>query len=973
MAHFRAKARAVDLLGKGQIADLPTAIAELWKNGYDAYGDKLEAFLYMERYEGSSDPIFVISDDGTGMSREDILDKWFVLGTAAKSKAEQDKKGEETLNKKPRVKMGEKGIGRLAVAYLGPQMLLLTKKMNHPVEAVFFDWRILENYDLFLSDVNIPLRSIESVSGFERTFEILKREFLGNFPAPKKDQADPWKDQQILRTTIVEDCRNLTVPEFIIEDVIKDLLDQPTKSHATRFVVFKPDQQIVDLRNFIKTDENEDYKDDISVKHTVSTLVGLFNLFKTDEPEHKTHFWIHENNHTGRYDLLNFISFFTPVDFDECDHGVDGEFDEEGEFKGQVRIYNKTITHKFRPIKKKTKTNYGPFKIKLGYVQDRETSSLIKEERKRVFEQKLSFYSGLFIYRDGFRVLPYGRLDTDFLEFEDRRSRSAGDYFFSKRRMFGYIEITRNANLNLKDKSSREGFINNAAFRDFRADLIAFFKDLAKKYFATKAEYDYKREQQEEIKELAEAEQQEKQRDIQARKEFAKKLNRFPKELDALQKEYDGLISLLERKSNQPNLVYEAVQSILARVESCKIGIAQFKLSKPLRFEPTDLQKKNYHAYAKRYRALVKYFDDSEARISPVRAKLKVYELFNEFESKTELYKNALSGQFQELGTHLESIFDKIKREFSNERLLFVDDFRDKCTAIIPNKTDPHDISRSMKLLESIFTESRERIFTRVSPFLEHLERLSFEVNEDNLVGFYKIQFEEMKKEWNKTYELAQLGIAVEIIDHQFNTLYSQLAESIRSFKSHLRPSKDSEIKYQNLSTAFEHLQNNYQLLQPLYRTTGRIRKDITGLELKDYVEDFFGERIIENRIDFTISPNAEKWTAYSYESIFKPVLINIVNNAIYWLQPTNKKEIRMDVKDDKLLIMNSGQPIEDYLLDDIFKLFFSNRPKGRGIGLYLAKQSLNGIGFEIAATNDPKYNQLEGACFYIYKIENKS
>lgn len=31
MAQFRTKARAVELLGKGQIADLPTAISELWK------------------------------------------------------------------------------------------------------------------------------------------------------------------------------------------------------------------------------------------------------------------------------------------------------------------------------------------------------------------------------------------------------------------------------------------------------------------------------------------------------------------------------------------------------------------------------------------------------------------------------------------------------------------------------------------------------------------------------------------------------------------------------------------------------------------------------------------------------------------------------------------------------------------------------------------------------------------------------
>ena len=119
MAQFRTKARAVDLLGKGQIADLPTAVSELWKNGYDAYGDNLEAFLYMKGYENISEAVFVVSDDGKGMNREDILDKWFVLGTDSKSRNELDKKGKETLDKKPRVKTGEKGIGRLAVAYLG--------------------------------------------------------------------------------------------------------------------------------------------------------------------------------------------------------------------------------------------------------------------------------------------------------------------------------------------------------------------------------------------------------------------------------------------------------------------------------------------------------------------------------------------------------------------------------------------------------------------------------------------------------------------------------------------------------------------------------------------------------------------------------------------------------------------------------------------------------------------------------------
>jgi hypothetical protein len=63
MPTFRARARAVDLLGKGQIADLPTAICELWKNGYDAYADNLDCHLYLKGYKGVKNPLLVLSDE----------------------------------------------------------------------------------------------------------------------------------------------------------------------------------------------------------------------------------------------------------------------------------------------------------------------------------------------------------------------------------------------------------------------------------------------------------------------------------------------------------------------------------------------------------------------------------------------------------------------------------------------------------------------------------------------------------------------------------------------------------------------------------------------------------------------------------------------------------------------------------------------------------------------------------------------
>ena len=92
MARFRTKARAIELLGKGQIADLPTAISELWKNGYDAYAGKLTCNLYLPGYKGNNFPFFTLTDDGSGMSEKDILEKWIVLGTDSKAPANLSKK-----------------------------------------------------------------------------------------------------------------------------------------------------------------------------------------------------------------------------------------------------------------------------------------------------------------------------------------------------------------------------------------------------------------------------------------------------------------------------------------------------------------------------------------------------------------------------------------------------------------------------------------------------------------------------------------------------------------------------------------------------------------------------------------------------------------------------------------------------------------------------------------------------------------
>ena len=48
--NFRARARTIEHLGKGQIADCPTAVSELWKNAYDAYARDVALYTVDANY-----------------------------------------------------------------------------------------------------------------------------------------------------------------------------------------------------------------------------------------------------------------------------------------------------------------------------------------------------------------------------------------------------------------------------------------------------------------------------------------------------------------------------------------------------------------------------------------------------------------------------------------------------------------------------------------------------------------------------------------------------------------------------------------------------------------------------------------------------------------------------------------------------------------------------------------------------------
>ena len=71
---------------------------------------------------------------------------------------------------KLRPRQGQKGIGRLSCANLGPLLLLVSKRTGKPFVAALMDWRLFENPFLNLSDIHMPVIEFDRP---ERLFDLL--------------------------------------------------------------------------------------------------------------------------------------------------------------------------------------------------------------------------------------------------------------------------------------------------------------------------------------------------------------------------------------------------------------------------------------------------------------------------------------------------------------------------------------------------------------------------------------------------------------------------------------------------------------------------------------------------------------------------------------------------------------------------------------------------------------------------------
>jgi signal transduction histidine kinase len=353
------------LLGDELISDDVVAVTELVKNSHDA--DASTVTIAFRGVTGDGGEI-VVKDDGCGMDKSTLLNRWMEPANSWKA-------GKERRTRRGRRVLGEKGVGRFATDKLAAQLELISRKSRKSPEIMAtFDWDRFADDEKMLSEIKCHwmMRPAIELPG---QGTVLRMSGLRS----------RWTERMFRRLS----------------------------TRLTRLI--SPFDELDDFRIVIESDEFPHYSGEL------------------------------------RADFLN-----------RAPHHIDASFD--GNHTIQANLNGSRSTeHLWNGA---GELSCGPVRLKI-YAFDLETEAIARIGPRMEVRAWLKEWTGASIYRDGFRVWPYGEPHDDWLRLDQRRVNNPV-VRLSNNQVVGFIRISSDDNPDLRDQTNREGLIHNKAFDDLR-------------------------------------------------------------------------------------------------------------------------------------------------------------------------------------------------------------------------------------------------------------------------------------------------------------------------------------------------------------------------------------------------------------------------------------------------------------------------------------------------------------------------
>lgn len=407
---IRPAARLIHTIGSDLIGDSYAALVELVKNSYDADATKVDIIFNYTVIGGENALIISIKDDGHGMDFDTVINKWLVPATNDKLIRKVSKKGTRTLQ-------GRKGIGRFAASILGQEMTLSTVDENGEKSEAVIDWRIFKTDD-FLENIELLI---------------------------EKKQTQESSGTELL---IVAKDENYT--EIVLNDDGQEEVLEKTDSKLSYWNKSTLEQLINELRKLISPFE-ESIDDDFKI-----------NLSFQNSPFPE----IDENIQIDTYPIIKFY-----------DYRISGTISEQGKanllFENNVNpdvVQNERITKTFDLTGNNKycgliKVDFRVFDrepeaidnlINKGLINPVSKNLMGKRQAKRLLDEVY----GVNIYKNFFRIRPYGNGGIDWLDLDKDRIQNF-TLKISNNQIVGFVTIQSEEKSGLEEKSARDGLKEN--------------------------------------------------------------------------------------------------------------------------------------------------------------------------------------------------------------------------------------------------------------------------------------------------------------------------------------------------------------------------------------------------------------------------------------------------------------------------------------------------------------------------------
>ena len=433
---FNVNAYTARLIGRENVSTLDGAILELVKNTYDADANK--CILYYDEIENA----LYLMDNGTGMTEEIIEKHWMTIGNSSKHT--------DYITRTGRIQTGAKGIGRFALDRVSDNCVMYTK---NSLDDNIIEWKV--NWNDF--------ERVHNLTDVTADINYLNKNKLGDCISLNNKSLKNIMSKYFTKTGTIF---KLTSLREVWND---DLINQIKKS----------------LGSLIPPGIENEFSIYFFNKDTESEEKALVISESVDKYDYKIEFKVHENKEIEIF--INRNEFDLGKNIDEIIIKAGFLPEDKEYFLGKKKIISTNID---------SLLNYdiddlGKFDGIL-YFNKIQTS---KDDAKKYYYKDITgrknyskIFGGIKLYRDGFRVRPYGEIDSsgyDWLLLGARNNGSAAishqtnRWKVSPEQITGVINISR-ININLPDQANRQGIVETKQFKalkDIIISIIAKFED----------------------------------------------------------------------------------------------------------------------------------------------------------------------------------------------------------------------------------------------------------------------------------------------------------------------------------------------------------------------------------------------------------------------------------------------------------------------------------------------------------------